>query len=151
MRTLGSEAIFLKIRWFISFQKTQTQASQTVLKKRCEDRVIPAMGENWIKCCWITFGATEKIPNQDRTSVQTLAAMAQSRNMWWAVSKLPQPAAHAHSVDGIILLRNRLSFVGNLFQRRRQANNDIFAEMFLCQTSSTWSRSTGSSGAVNRQ
>jgi len=43
MRVTGSEATLLKMRSFLSFKITHTQASQITLKNGCEDLGIPAI------------------------------------------------------------------------------------------------------------
>ena len=107
MRADGSEAIFLKIRLFRSFQRTQTHASHIILKKMCEDRVIPAIYENWTKWWLRVLDATKTIPSQIQTWCQTLSDVAHPRKRWCAVSEVSQFAKHARSVLGRMHLKKK--------------------------------------------
>jgi len=60
----------------------------------------------------------------------------QDINKCWTVSILPQPAMQLLLPWGITPRANRLSFVGNLFRRRRHANTDTFKGTCRCQIKS---------------
>jgi len=45
-----TDALLLNTRSFLSFQITQTEVNQIILKNICVDLGNPAMLVNWIKC-----------------------------------------------------------------------------------------------------
>jgi len=136
MRAEWSEVIFLKMWLFRSFQRTHTQTSQITLKKMCEYRGMPAINENWTKWFWRVLGATKSLPSQTRTCCQILSETAHWMKRWCAVYAFPHSATHARSLLWRMLLRAKLSLVGNLLRRRRHAKKDTFEGIFLWQKSS---------------
>jgi len=91
---------------------------------------------------------TDEIPNQFNTSNQRELYMSQPKNKCFVVSKLPHPAAHVVSFEGMTRRLAKLSFVGSLSLKRRHTNKDTFEGINLCQMSSTRDISTTSLGLV---
>jgi len=122
MSTEGFEPVFLKTRLLRSFHISHTQANQITLKTECVLRGIPAIKENWKKCCRSWQGDTVNKPTYFRTSNQTLLGIPHSKKRWVA---------------------------GSLLRRRCHTNRDTFVGMYQCQTSSTRLLSTCSPEVIN--
>jgi len=124
MRVKAIEAVLLNTRSFRSFQRTQTVVNQIILKNKVDDRCIPGMLINCVKCWVMSTCETEDIPNQSQTYDHSNPKMSHPKNKWFAVSCFPQPATQAESSWEIILRRIKLSLVGSLLRRRRHTNTD---------------------------
>ena len=136
MRVKAVEAVLLNTRSFRSFQRTQTVVNQIILKNKVDDRCMPDILINCVKCWVMSTCETEDIPSQ--TWDQSYPKMSHPKNKWFAVSCFPQPATQAASSWEIILRRVKLSLVGSLLQRRRHTNTDTLEGICWCQMSTTW-------------
>ena len=72
-------------------------------------------------------------PSQLQTRCQRELKRLQAKNKWFANSRFPQPLTQSRAFERMMSRLNKLSLVGNLFRRSRQANKDTFNGTSLCQ------------------
>jgi hypothetical protein len=107
-------AAFLNKRWFRSFHRTQTQASQIICKNDCRPQRPPTELVNWTKWAGRVWASTAEKPIQERTSVHKGPKVLQSRNKCWADSTPPHPDTKCWSSGEIMLRPTKFDFVGSL-------------------------------------
>ena len=146
-----TDALLLNTRSFLSFQITQTEVNQIILKNICVDLGNPAMLVNWIKYWWRSLDDAEEIPNQSQMWDQRDPNTLQSIKRCVAVSLLPHPDTHTASEWTRTLCRTKLSLVGSRLRRRRHTNTDTLEGKSLCQTSKTWDLSAKSPEVVRKR
>jgi len=132
----ASKAMLLKTRLFCSFQITQTEASQIILRNEWEERGNPARCPNWRRWSWAALGAMQERPNHRRTKNNTLLNVSRPKNKWFTVSGQPHPPTQILSSFWSNRRRTKLSFVGSQLRNSIQANNKTFNGAWLCHTSS---------------
>jgi hypothetical protein len=128
---------------FRSFQIIQVLANQNKSVMECLTLKKPDKLPNYVIWSEITKGLTEEKPIRFRARCHNEPKKWHSKNKWFTVSKSPQPPTQDREPGGIMPLRNKLSFVGNLFQKSRNANTLTFKWTYLCkvrfETAKYWS------------
>jgi len=79
-------------------------------------------------------GFVEWTANQFRTSCQTWPKMPQCKKRCEVDSINPQPVTQSWASSGIILLQNKLSFVGNLSRKSRQEKTETLRGISFLQS-----------------
>jgi len=112
---------------------------------------LPHNWPNCKKCLEKNIGSTPETPNQRRNWYQMIPnpKIGQERNRWSVVSSILQPRRHNWLSWWIMSRLRRLSFVGSLSQRRRQAKTVTFKGTSLCQVKFDGAKWIGCSIVVN--